>query len=247
MIFIPCLLKTPGKKKEAVIAVSLFFLLCLFFSCAGGGGRRQGSYRVAGTWYHPLKEAGGFVQEGIASWYGKPFHGRRTASGEIYNMYQMTAAHKTLPLGTYVRVTRKDNNKSVVVRINDRGPFVRGRIIDLSYEAARRLSMIGTGTARVVIEVCDPPVKPPAGYAVVKEKGFCVQVGSFSRRDRARRLASRLSARFADVRIVEYDTGTGLLFRVRVGRFSNRKDAEALESRLVSMGFHDAFAVAIDK
>ena len=94
-------------------------------------------YRVGKTWYHPVSEAKGYKEQGIASWYGKKFHGRKTSSGETYNMYAMTAAHKTLPLGTHLKVVNLNNDEEVVVRINDRGPFVRGRIIDLSYAAAK--------------------------------------------------------------------------------------------------------------
>ncbi len=114
---------------------------------AGGGGRD--SYVVFGRRYFIMDSASGFVEKGIASWYGRKFHGRATASGEIYDMHAMTAAHKSLPLPTWVRVRNLDNGKSIVVKVNDRGPFVDDRIIDLSYEAAKRLDMIGPGTARV--------------------------------------------------------------------------------------------------
>ena len=106
-------------------------------------------------WYHPVSDARGFKQKGIASWYGKKFHGRKTSSGETYNMYAMTAAHKTLPLGTYVHVKSLDNGNEVMVRINDRGPFVKGRIIDLSAGAARRLGFYKKGTARVLVETIE--------------------------------------------------------------------------------------------
>lgn len=111
------------------------------------------TYRVYGVMYRPVKNARGHVEQGEASWYGKMFHGRRTSSGEIYDMYAMTAAHKTLPLPSYVRVTNTQNQKSVVVKVNDRGPFLHGRIIDLSYAAAAKLDIIKTGTAEVKIEL----------------------------------------------------------------------------------------------
>ena len=106
-------------------------------------------YKVLGKWYQPLPHSDGFRQRGLASWYGRDFHGKKTSSGEIYNMHAMTAAHKTLPLGTYVRVYNLENKRSTLVRINDRGPFVRGRIIDLSYSAAKEVGIVGPGTARV--------------------------------------------------------------------------------------------------
>jgi rare lipoprotein A len=106
-------------------------------------------YKISGKWYQPLPYARGYRERGLASWYGKKFHGRKTANGETYNMYGISAAHKTLPLGTYVTVKNLDNGKTLVVRINDRGPFVKGRIIDLSYGAAKKLGVVGPGTARV--------------------------------------------------------------------------------------------------
>ena len=108
-------------------------------------------YRVNGDWYQPLASARAFRERGLASWYGKDFHGKKTSSGEVYDMYAMTAAHKILPLGTYVRVRNLENGRVADVRINDRGPFVRGRIIDLSYTAARKLGVVGPGTARVEV------------------------------------------------------------------------------------------------
>ena len=119
------------------------------------------SYEVDGKEYHVLDTSEGYRQAGIASWYGEDFQGRRTSSGESYDMYQMTAAHKTLPLPTYVRVTNVENGRTVVVRVNDRGPFVEGRIIDLSYVAAQRLGMVGSGTARVEVVALDPPARDP--------------------------------------------------------------------------------------
>lgn len=114
------------------------------------------SYDVNGRTYYVMKNAQNFVQHGKASWYGKKFHGRRTSSGETYDMYKMTAAHKTLPLPTYVRVTNLENQRSIVVKVNDRGPFVTGRAIDLSYVAARKLGIVGNGTANVEIRALKP-------------------------------------------------------------------------------------------
>ncbi|MDZ7597942.1 MAG: septal ring lytic transglycosylase RlpA family protein [Desulfobacterales bacterium] len=108
-------------------------------------------YQVYGTWYQPLTHARGFTENGRASWYGEKFHGRRTSNGEIYDMYALTAAHKTLPFDTYVKVRNLDNNRSIVVKINDRGPFVSGRIIDLSYTAAKEIGVVGPGTAPVEV------------------------------------------------------------------------------------------------
>ena len=138
----------------------LVFLVVLVALVGCGGGVKTYKtntkpYTVAGNTYYPIKSAKGFSETGVASWYGKKFHGRKTASGERYNQNKMTAAHKTLPFGTRVRVKNRDNGKNVVVVINDRGPFAKGRIIDVSRAAAKKLDMIGAGTAKVSIKVVD--------------------------------------------------------------------------------------------
>ena len=138
-------------------------------------------------------ESGG--EMGLASWYGHPYHGRASASGEIYDMEQMTAAHRTLPFGTLVRVHDLDNEKTVDVRINDRGPFVDGRIIDLSHAAARAIEMIGPGTAHVRLEILSaPPTVAPAHFGV--------QVGAFRNRDNAERLRRAMEAQYGRARLV---------------------------------------------
>lgn len=119
------------------------------------------SYEVLGKRYRVLDTSAGYRERGIASWYGEKFHGRRTSSGVPYDMYRMTAAHKTLPLPTYVRVTNLENGRSVVLRVNDRGPFIEGRIIDVSFVAAQKLGLVGPGTARVEVEALDPPARDP--------------------------------------------------------------------------------------
>ena len=138
----------------------LVFLVVLVALVGCGGGVKTYKtntkpYTVAGNTYYPIKSAKGFSESGVASWYGKKFHGRKTASGERYNQNKMTAAHKTLPFGTRVRVKNRDNGKNVVVVINDRGPFAKGRIIDVSRAAAKKLGMLGAGTAKVSIKVVD--------------------------------------------------------------------------------------------
>ncbi len=120
------------------------------------------TYVIDGVTYRVMDTSDGYHEEGVASWYGGYFHGRRTSSGDVYDMYQMTAAHKSLPLPTYVRVTNLENGRSVVLRVNDRGPFVEGRIIDLSYAAATRLGMADQGTARVEVVALDPPARDRA-------------------------------------------------------------------------------------
>jgi rare lipoprotein A len=198
-------------------------------------------YKALGQWYQPLPDAKGFRQEGVASWYGPDFHGKRTSSGEIYDMHAMTAAHKTLPLGTLVRVRHLQNQRSVELRINDRGPFVGNRVIDLSYEAARQLGVVGPGTAAVEVVA----VGVAAGSPVDLYSGnFTFQVGAFASRDSAERLRAELNPRFGNAHIVEFDRGDRLLYRVRVGKTANLQEAVAYEAHLVRNGFPDAFAVA---
>jgi len=158
--------------------------------------------------------AEGWIEEGVASWYGRPFHGRTTASGEVYDMEAMTAAHQELPFGTVVEVYNLDNGRSTTVRINDRGPFVGGRVLDLSRRAARELEMIGPGTARVRITVLESPAPITC---------WLVQAGSFRSRDNARALEGRMAAAGLDVRI---ERGSRRLHRVRAGPFSSRPQAQ---------------------
>ena len=173
---------------------------------------------------------GGNVQTGIASWYGGEFHGKRTSSREVYDMNDLTAAHNTLPLGTFVAVTNLNNGQSVVVRINDRGPFVKNRVIDLSYAAARALDMIGTGTAPVRIEVL-ADISPP--LAALR---FSVQTGSFIRRANAEAMRKDLARQFADVYVSTFETTRQVYYRVRI-RANDRETAETLASRLMERGY----------
>ncbi len=171
--------------------------------------------------------------EGLASWYGHPYHGRPTASGEIYNMYAMTAAHRTLPFGTMVRVHDLDNGKSVDVRINDRGPFIPGRIIDLSYAAAEEINMVGPGSAHVQLEILNPDVVygPNAVPGI-----YAVQVGAFADPNNAQRLKALIEPHFGPIIIQTYDGPSGLLYRVRVGRLNNEATANELANDLKQAG-----------
>ena len=167
-------------------------------------------------------------EEGIASWYGHPYHGRQAASGEIYNMYDMTAAHRTLPFGTQVRVHDLENGRDVEVRINDRGPFVEGRIIDLSYAAAQSMGM--NGIARVRLEIL--------GLGTTTEPGiFAVQVGAFRDPANAERLKERIEALFTPVQIQSFDRGDGIFYRVRVGHEASESAAGVLAEELRSANF----------
>ena len=172
----------------------------------------------------------GDVESGMASWYGPDFHGKPTSSQEIYDMYDMTAAHQTLPFGTHVVVTNLNNNKAVTVRINDRGPFVKGRIIDLSYAAARVLDMVGPGVAPVRIEVLKD-ISPKQSSVT-----YSVQVGSFSKKNNAVDLKKKLGKRFGNVTISEFKTSRQIFYRVRI-KAKTRQEAEAIAGRLSQSGY----------
>lgn len=181
---------------------------------------------------------GQYVEEGIASWYGVPFNGHRTSDGEIYNMYEFTAAHRTLPFGSVVQVTDLSNGRQIDVRINDRGPFVNNRIIDLSYSAAKALGMVGPGTAPVRLRVV-------AGPNLVGGS-FGVQVGAFSVQTNAEHLRAELAARYSPIVIVPYDSPSGLFYRVRVGRLTTEAAAQNLAARLRADNNLNTFVVRLD-
>jgi rare lipoprotein A len=166
----------------------------------------------------------GYTEEGNASWYGAPFHGRHASNGEIYNMYKLTAAHRTLPFETMVRVTNLNNGKSTVVRIIDRGPFVDNRVIDLSLAAAREVDAVGAGVVPVRVEVLGG-VDPTSGF-------FTVQIGAFGDRANAERLRDRLSASYSPIYIQQYASPDGVFYRVRVGRISGEDAAHQFGEQL---------------
>jgi peptidoglycan lytic transglycosylase len=178
----------------------------------------------------PLGPRGG-VETGFASWYGEEFQGRPTSSREVYDMNDMTAAHRTLPFGTYVMVTNLANDRSVVVRINDRGPFRRGRIIDLSYAAARVLGIVGPGTAQVRLETLSSFAPPAPG----KETAVWIQVGAFSVQENAYAIKRRLDKSYRGVVVVRLKTARGTYFRVRVK--TSEAAARGLAQRLAGEGY----------
>ena len=194
----------------------------------------------------PPPPPAGTTETGIASWYGHPYHGRYTASGEIYDMHQLTAAHRTLPFGTWVRVTNLSNGRSVDVRITDRGPFVRGRSIDLSLAAARAIELVGPGTARVTVEVQAPPPPPEllAG-ATSPTDFFAVQIGAFQNLTAAEQLRDTLERRYGAARLILRD-GDPALWRVVVGRLSTEAEAAGLAAQL-SAEHAGAFVVRVSE
>jgi rare lipoprotein A len=187
--------------------------------------KTAGSYTVWGKRYKKLASSAGFVQHGKASWYGKKFHGKKTANGERYNMYAMTAAHKNLPFGTLVRVTNKTNRRSVVVRVNDRGPFVKGRVIDLTYTAAKKLGMLGPGTAPVKVEAIGGPNHHAVASGKKNRNGtFYVQVGSFDDKFNAQTLRKRLIRQGRSCRLRRDPSSS--IWRVHVGPYFTYTAAE---------------------
>ena len=216
------------------------------------------SYVVYGKRYYTLKSSRDYRATGDASWYGTKFHGRRTSSGEPYDMYAMTAAHKTLPLPSYVEVSNLNNGRKVIVRVNDRGPFHDGRIIDLSYAAAVKLGMLGKGTTRVEVRAIDPraPAAGPAQSTPPPAQAFIppspstgtpvfLQVGAFRSMDNAERLGNKIEAQnIGGVRIVEAATGNGTLFKVQVGPLADTAAADQVARDLKPLGINATHAHA---
>jgi len=178
-------------------------------------------------------------ETGLASWYGHPYHGRAAANGEIYDMEKLTAAHRTLPFGTWVRVTNVANDKSVEVRIIDRGPFVRGRIIDLSHAAAEVIDIIGPGIARVSLDIISAPIVTSA------ENWYAVQAGAFREKDRAENLRASLEREYGSARLV-FRGGNVALWRVLIGREPTEEAADVLAQK-VRQQAGSAFVVRLDE
>ncbi len=211
----------------------------------------QKPYSVYGVRYQPLLDHQGFTQSGVASWYGADFHGKKTSNGEIYDMYDKTAAHKVLPLGVHVRVRNLDNGLATVVRVNDRGPFVKKRIIDLSYAVAKELGVVGPGTARVQLEALGYPVQE-AGVTVYRQipppvKGsFAVQLASFGERENALRLSDQLQTRFGGSRVKEAVVNNRRFYRVWAGQFDTLEEAHRGRVELAQGGYGEGTVVALD-
>jgi len=219
-------------------------------------------YEVFGQHYTVMKSSHGYKERGVASWYGKKFHGRLTSNREPYDMYAMTAAHKTLPLPTYVRVRNLSNNRSIVVRVNDRGPFVHNRIIDLSYSAALKLDMVKSGTGLVEVEAISfdapsgaRPVRqtttpapvartPDPAPPQIDENRIYVQVGAFGSRENAgKRLAALQGASILSAFIVEDKSVTPALYRVRVGPIRGVEQFDIVVEELENLGISDPYLI----
>ena len=212
----------------------------------------QKPYSVDGKRYEPLASHEGFVQEGIASSYGRDFHGRKTSSGEPFDMNAMTAAHKTLPLGVYVKVQHKRNGREIIVRINDRGPFVRERVIDLSMAAAGKLDMLREGLAQVKVTALgykgdnvsgNISYRAPASY---DSGSFTLQVASLKNRDNAYRYVEELKMKYGSADVQETTVDGNRFYRVRMGKYPSLKGAQAAQESYERKGFAGNFVVSAD-
>jgi rare lipoprotein A len=220
-------------------------------------------YDVFGVRYHVLPSSQGYRERGVASWYGPGFHEVRTSTGEPYDMYAMTAAHKTLPLPCYVRVTNLQNGRSIVVRVNDRGPFVNHRIIDLSYTAAAKLDMLRDGTAMVEVDAIDPPLpdllmagatpgpaapvpaaplQPLTPAATVPQSaGLYIQAGAFASPNNAEHLAAKLrGASLGTVFVRPHESAGRKIYRVRIGPLPDVAEFDRVVAALERVGIADA-------
>ncbi len=219
------------------------------------------TYVVLGKRYYVMKESTGYVERGTSSWYGKKFHGRKTSNGETYNMYAMTAAHKTLPIPTYLQVTNLDNGKSVVVRVNDRGPFHGNRLIDLSYAAASKLGFAQNGTGRVELRAIEPgqPVtvtaaatptagSSPQAHAAATQPATApspsttrnqlfLQLGSFISLHNAESLRAQLALNnVTSAAVQQSEVDRKNIYRVRIGPIASIEEADTLASRINDLG-----------
>ena len=196
---------------------------------------------VGGKIYYPLGKVTDYKEQGVASWYGEEFHRKKTSSGEPYDMYAHTAAHRILPFGTKVQVTNLKNGKKTVVVINDRGPFAKDRILDLSYCGAKEIGLIGPGTASVELEVVGVTDSTPLDWTGV----FTVQIGAFKELKNALRLKEKIFLFNSSAHINTYETHEGAVFyQVRVGKYNNLEETIQAQRELESRGFQDTFIVA---
>lgn len=213
----------------------------------------QRPYVIDGKTYYPIPSANGYEETGIASWYGHPFHGRKTSNGETYDMHELTAAHKILPMHTPLLVKNLANGRELMVRVNDRGPFVKDRIIDLSYRAAQELDIIRTGTGRVRITALGEAMKTMEGGVAttrfvesqnLQTGDFYVQVGAFKVRANAERLRERLLREGRQAAVFDYSRGDEVFYRVQVRGGSTLTAAKQMERVMVEAGFPGAYIVA---
>ncbi|MGW8194445.1 MAG: septal ring lytic transglycosylase RlpA family protein [Desulforhopalus sp.] len=235
--------------------IVMLSLICLAFcaTASDGASKRhptQEPYIINSKMYYPIPSAHGFSQKGIASWYGDDFHGKPTSNGEKYDMHDMTAAHKTLPMDTIVLVKNLENGRMAIVRINDRGPFVRGRIIDLSYSAGKALGLVKNGTAEVqLVALAEGWIDQASGsptlvYQDLSVGEFYVQIGAFEQKINAIKLQKRFTEAGHTTVIQKYFGPESVLYRVQVYAGKSLQQAENAERALLEHGYVGAFIIA---
>ncbi|MGD9385224.1 MAG: septal ring lytic transglycosylase RlpA family protein [Thioalkalispiraceae bacterium] len=262
----PTLNKLHHIARLSFVAISLFSLAACSFSGRDGAPKRYvnvanipdavpkveprseggnpSSYSVFGRTYYVMRDSHNYVERGIASWYGTKFHGNKTSNGETYDMYKMTAAHKSLPIPTYVQVTNLKNGRKVIVRVNDRGPFHHNRIIDLSYVAAKKLGIIGTGTGLVEVRSINPRTwrreeAHPVRTAIKPDSydTLYIQAGAFASQHNASRLQRQLNALFPDHPVQLAQNSQDQLFRVRIGPLATVAEADRVAQTISENGY----------
>lgn len=241
--------------KLALRNVPIFIctLITIFLFSApitGNAGSTQRPYTIKGVKYYPIPSSIGYKETGKASWYGKYFHGRLTSNGEKYDMYSMTAAHKTLPMQTKLLVTNLENGKRTIVRVNDRGPFVSGRIIDLSFSAAKEIGMDHAGVMKVKIEAISDSqlTKNSSGhlkYRDINRGDFYIQIGTYAKKYYASKLESKFKKYGHITSLTTNTSGKKTLYRVYVYAGHSLKKARLFEKRLIEKGYKGAFVIAL--
>ncbi|MEW6184675.1 MAG: septal ring lytic transglycosylase RlpA family protein [Thermodesulfobacteriota bacterium] len=215
--------------------------------------RKERPYSVNGTWYFPVASVAAYKEKGVCSWYGPDFHGKPTSSGETYDMHEYTAAHRTLPFNTQIRVKNPSNNKEIIVRVNDRGPFMKDRILDLSYSGAKALGLVGPGTARIELEALGILEEVEEnGQRVTRlvqqidfQQGkFSVQIGAFRELQNAKNLIEKLAPDFQQIEILETMRSGETYFRVRTKPFSELQEAINNQKQLEGLGYPQAMVIA---
>ena len=240
-----------GRKIRFLTAILILFICYASWAhCAYKQPATQAPYVINNRKYFPIPSADGFQETGIASWYGPTFHGRHTSNGEVYNMYDMTAAHKLLPMNTMLLVRNLENGRETVVRVNDRGPFIRGRVIDLSYTAARRLGVISKGTARVELTaLAEGRIRPGSrvptlAYQDLTHGEFYVQIGAFAEKLNAFKLQKRFTDAGHTTVIQEHYGASTPIYRVQVYAGRTLNNARRAEKALLEHGYVGAFMIA---
>jgi rare lipoprotein A len=215
--------------------------------------RQERPYQVNGKWYFPVSSVSQYKEKGICSWYGPDFHGKKTSTGETYDMHGFTAAHRILPFNTQVRVKNPANNKEIMVRINDRGPFVKDRILDLSYSGAKALGLIGPGTAPIELEALGileeweedgRKVSRMVQQVDFRQGDFSIQIGAFKDRQNAARLQEKMAKDYPRIEVSETVLNGETFFRVRISHYQKLQDALQLQKQLEGQGFVQAMVVA---